>query len=129
MNMLKVDTAFSGFSVNDLAAAADFYTKTLGVAVEEIPQGLRLKIGNGILVYPKSDHVPATYTVLNFPVDNIDQALDELIGKGIKFEHYAGITDHTGVARGLAHNMGPDIAWFKDPAGNILSILQLPLSP
>jgi predicted enzyme related to lactoylglutathione lyase len=116
--------AFNGFSVNDLAAAKDFYGKTLGVGLEEIPAGLRLKIGNGILVYPKSDHVPATYTILNFPVDNIDQALDELSGKGIKFEHYAGITDHKGVARGLAHDRGPDIAWFKDPAGNILSILQ-----
>jgi len=122
--MLKVDEAFSGFSVNDLAAAKEFYGKTLGVGLEEIPAGLRLKIGNGILVYPKSDHVPATYTILNFPVDNIDQALDELTGNGIKFEHYAGITDHKGIARGLAQDRGPDIAWFKDPAGNILSILQ-----
>ena len=122
--MIRVDEAFNGFSVNDLAAAKDFYGKTLGVQLEEIPAGLRLKIGNGILVYPKQDHQPATYTVLNFPVDDIDQALDELTGKGIKFEHYAGITDHKGVARGLAHDRGPDIAWFKDPAGNILSILQ-----
>ncbi len=122
--MIRVDQAFNGFSVNDLAAAKDFYGTTLGVPLEEIPAGLRLKIGNGILVYPKHDHQPATYTVLNFPVDNIDQALDELTGKGIKFEHYAGITDHKGVARGLAHDRGPDIAWFKDPAGNILSILQ-----
>jgi catechol 2,3-dioxygenase-like lactoylglutathione lyase family enzyme len=122
--MLKVDRAFNGFSISDLAAAKEFYGKTLGVLFDETPQGLWLKIGNRILVYPKSDHVPATYTVLNFPVDNIDQALDELAGKGIKFEHYSGITDHKGVARGLAHKMGPDIAWFKDPAGNILSILQ-----
>jgi predicted enzyme related to lactoylglutathione lyase len=122
--MLKVEKAFNGFSVSDLAVAKEFYGKTLGVPLEETPQGLRLKTGNGILVYPKSDHVAATYTVLNFPVDNIDQALDELTRKGIKFEHYAGITDHKGVARGLAHNMGPDIAWFKDPAGNILSVLQ-----
>ena len=122
--MIRVDRAFSGFSVNDLAAAKEFYGKTLGVALEEIPQGLTLKIGNGILVYPKSDHVPATYTILNFPVDNIDEALDELAAKGIMFELYAGITDHKGIARGLARNMGPDIAWFKDPAGNILSILQ-----
>ena len=122
--MIRVDEAFNGFSVNDLAAAKDFYGTTLGVPLEEIPAGLSLKIGNGILVYPKQDHQPATYTVLNFPVDDIDQALDELTGKGIKFEHYAGITDHKGVARGLAHDRGPDIAWFKDPAGNILSILQ-----
>src|SRR6267378_1307767 len=116
--------AFNGFSVNDLAAAKDFYGKTLGVGLEEIPAGLWLLIGNGILVYPKQDHVPATYTILNFPVDNIDQAVDELSGKGIKFEHYAGITDHKGIARGLAHDRGPDIAWFKDPAGNIVSVLQ-----
>jgi predicted enzyme related to lactoylglutathione lyase len=122
--MLKVDRAFSGFSVNDLAVAKEFYGETLGVPLEEIPAGIRLKIGNGILVYPKQDHVPATYTVLDFPVDNIDEAVDELSGKGIKFEHYGGITDKKGVARGLSHNRGPDIAWFKDPAGNILSVLQ-----
>jgi predicted enzyme related to lactoylglutathione lyase len=122
--MLKIDEAFSGFSVNDLAAAKEFYGAVLGVPLEEIPAGVSLKIGNGILMYPKSDHVPATYTMLNFPVGNIDEAVDELTGKGIKFEHYAGITDHKGVARGLAHDRGPDIAWFKDPAGNILSVLQ-----
>jgi len=122
--MLKINEAFSGFSVNDLAAAKEFYGTTLGVPLEEIPAGVSLKIGNGILMYPKSDHVPARYTMLNFPVDDIDEAVDELTGKGIKFEHYAGITDHKGVARGLAHNRGPDIAWFKDPAGNILSVLQ-----
>jgi predicted enzyme related to lactoylglutathione lyase len=122
--MLKINEAFSGFSVNDLAAAKQFYETTLGVPLEEIPAGVSLKIGNGILMYPKSDHVPATYTMLNFPVDDIDEAVDELTGKGIKFEHFAGITDHKGVARGLAHDRGPDIAWFKDPAGNILSVLQ-----
>jgi predicted enzyme related to lactoylglutathione lyase len=122
--MLKVDQAFNGFSVNDLAAAKEFYGEALGVQLEEIPAGIRLKIGNGILVYPKEGHQPATYTILNFPVDNIDEALEELTAKGIKFEHYAGITDQKGVARGLAHDRGPDIAWFKDPAGNILSILQ-----
>jgi len=128
--MLKVDKAFNGFSVNDLPAAKDFYGKTLGVSFEEIRAGIQLKIGNGILVYPKSDHVAATYTILNFPVDNIDEAVDELTGKGITFELYAGITDHKGIARGLAHDRGPDIAWFKDPAGNILSVLQqAPLSP
>jgi catechol 2,3-dioxygenase-like lactoylglutathione lyase family enzyme len=121
---IHVDKSFNGFSVNDLPAAKDFYGKTLGVSFEEIPAGIQLKIGNGILVYPKADHVPATYTILNFPVDNIDQAVDDLTGKGIKFELYPGTTDHKGIARGLAHNMGPDIAWFKDPAGNILSILQ-----
>ena len=122
--MLEINEAFSGFSVNDLAAAKQFYGTTLGVPLEEIPAGVSLKIGNGILIYPKSDHAPATYTMLNFPVADIDEAVDELTGKGIKFEHYAGITDHKGVARGLAHDRGPDIAWFKDPAGNILSVLQ-----
>ena len=122
--MLKVDQAFSGFSVNDLDVAKEFYGKTLGIEFEEIPAGIRLKIGNGILVYPKQDHVPSTYTMLNFPVDNIDHAVDELTGKGIQFERYGGVTDTKGVARGLSHNRGPDIAWFKDPAGNILSVLQ-----
>src|ERR1700682_829699 len=122
--MLKVDRAFSGFSVSDLAVAKEFYGETLGVQFEETPAGSRLKMRNGILIYPKQDHAPSTYTMLNFPVDNIDQAVDELTAKGIKFEHYAGMTDKKGVARGLSHDRGPDIAWFKDPAGNILSILQ-----
>jgi len=122
--MIHVNKAFNGFSVNDLPAAKDFYGKTLGVGLNETPQGLWLLIGNGLLVYPKQDHVPATFTVLNFPVVNIDQAVDDLTGKGITFELYAGITDHKGIARGLAHDRGPDIAWFKDPAGNILSVLQ-----
>jgi catechol 2,3-dioxygenase-like lactoylglutathione lyase family enzyme len=122
--MLKADKAFSGFSVNDLAAAKKFYGETLGVELEEIPSGLRLKIGSGILIYPKPNHEPATYTMLNFRVDDIDEAVAELVGKGIVFEHYNGVTDEKGIARGIAHNRGPDIAWFKDPAGNIVSVLQ-----
>jgi catechol 2,3-dioxygenase-like lactoylglutathione lyase family enzyme len=122
--MLKKDHAFSGFSVDDLAAAKRFYGEVLGVEVEEIPSGLRLKIGNGILVYPKSNHVPATYTMLNFPVDDIEKAVDDLKQKGIKFELYPGMTDHVGIVRGIASGLGPDIAWFKDPAGNIVSVLQ-----
>ena len=122
--MLKVDRAFSGFSVNDLDVAREFYGQTLGLPVEESPAGIRLKIGNGILIYPKEDHQPSTYTMLNFPVESIDQAVDELVAKGITFEHYGGVTDKKGVARGLSHDRGPDIAWFKDPAGNILSVLQ-----
>jgi len=118
------DKAFSGFAVNDLAAARQFYGEVLGIAVEEIPSGLRLRIGNGILMYPKENHEPATYTILNFPVDDIDEAVADLKKKGINFELYPGITDHVGVARGLASNRGPDIAWFKDPAGNIISVLQ-----
>jgi catechol 2,3-dioxygenase-like lactoylglutathione lyase family enzyme len=124
MNMLKADNAFSGFSVNDLDAAKKFYGETLGVAVETVPAGLMLGIGPGILVYPKPNHEPASYTMLNFRVDDIDKAVDELAGKGIKFEHYEGLTDQKGVARGIAHDRGPDIAWFKDPAGNIISVLQ-----
>jgi catechol 2,3-dioxygenase-like lactoylglutathione lyase family enzyme len=124
MNMLKADDAFSGFSVNDLDEAKKFYGETLGVAVETVPAGLMLKIGHGILVYPKPNHEPASYTMLNFRVDDIDKAVDDLMGKGVKFEHYPGLTDQKGVARGIAHDRGPDIAWFKDPAGNIVSVLQ-----
>ena len=122
--MIHLDKAFNGFSVNDLAEAKRFYGEVLGVRVEEIPAGLQLQIGNGILVYPKGDHEPATYTVLNFPVDDIDEAVTDLKSKGVKFELYPGVTDHLGIARGIASGRGPDIAWFKDPAGNILSVLQ-----
>ena len=122
--MLKADDAFSGFSVNDLDAAKKFYGETLGLEVETVPAGLVLKIGHGILIYPKPNHEPATYTMLNFRVDDIDKAVDDLTGKGIKFENYPGLTDQKGVARGIAHDRGPDIAWFKDPAGNIVSVLQ-----
>ena len=126
--MFRETKAFSGFSVNDLAAAKAFYTQTLGLEVEETPAGLTLKIagGNGTLIYPKENHVPATYTILNFPVANIDQAVGELTQRGVTFEHYDGLTDESGVARGIAAGQGPDIAWFKDPAGNILSVLQEP---
>lgn len=118
--------AFSGFSVNDLAAAKAFYGQTLGLDVEDAPAGLILKIAgsNGTLIYPKDDHTPATYTILNFPVEDIDQAVEALTGKGVMFEHYDNLTDARGIARGLATGQGPNIAWFKDPAGNILSVLQ-----
>ncbi len=125
--MFKDSKAFSGFSVNDLAAAKKFYGETLGVEVEEIPEGLTLKVagGNGVFVYPKDDHTPATFTILNFPVDDIDKAVDELTSKGVTLERYEGMhQDEDGIARGVAAHDGPDIAWFKDPAGNILSVLQ-----
>jgi len=126
--MLKGSNAFSGFSVNDLAAAKKFYGETLGLEVEDNGpgQGLVLKIagGRGIFVYSKDDHVPASYTILNFPVDDIDQAVDDLAGKGVKFEHYENMTDEKGVARGISAGQGPDIAWFKDPAGNFISVLK-----
>lgn len=124
--MFKQTKAFSGFSVNDLTAAKKFYGETLGIDIAESPAGFTLKIvgSNGILVYPKPNHEPATYTILNFPVDDIDQAVKGLKEKGVALEHYEGLTDDEGIARGIANNHGPDIAWFKDPAGNILSVLQ-----
>ena len=122
--------AFSGFSVNDLDAAKEFYGQTLGLKIEEQPgMGMHLKLADdtSVFVYSKADHVPATFTILNFPVDDIDAAVDDLAAKGVSFEHYGSVDmpqDDKGVLRGRAANMGPDIAWFKDPAGNILSVLQ-----
>jgi predicted enzyme related to lactoylglutathione lyase len=125
LNMVSAKNAFSGFSVNDIDVAKKFYGETLGIEVETVPAGLMLRIGPGILVYPKGDaHVPATYTMLNFRVDDIEKAISELESKGVAFEHYKGMTDEKGIARGIARNEGPDIAWFKDPAGNIISVLQ-----
>jgi catechol 2,3-dioxygenase-like lactoylglutathione lyase family enzyme len=124
--MFKDTKAVSGFSVDDLAAAKAFYGETLGLGVEESPAGIRLQTagGNDIFVYPKKDHVAATYTMLNFLVDDIDEAVEQLTGKGVTFEQYGKLTDEKGIARGLSTGQGPDIAWFKDPAGNILSVLK-----
>jgi catechol 2,3-dioxygenase-like lactoylglutathione lyase family enzyme len=126
--MFKAKAAFSGFSVDDLAKAKEFYTQTLGLKVDDQGIGLRLHLPDGgtVFVYPKEDHQPATFTILNFEVDNIDAAVDELTNRGVQFEHYEdGLkTDEKGILRGLSQNMGPDIAWFKDPAGNILSVIQ-----
>lgn len=124
--MLKDSKAFSGFSVKDLAGAKEFYGQTLGIETEQDEMGLTLKLagGNNIFIYPKDDHQPATYTTLNFIVDDIDKAVEELKGKGVTFEQYDNMTDENGIARGISQNRGPDIAWFKDPAGNILSVLQ-----
>ena len=123
--MFKDTKAYSGFSVNDLAAAKDFYGQVLGIDVEEHGPGLLLHIAgsNGTITYPKENHQPATYTMLNFPVDDIDAAVDALAAKGVVFEHYPSMTDEKGIARGIKTGRGPDIAWFKDPAGNILSVL------
>ncbi len=124
--MLTDSPAFSGFSVNDLAGAKEFYGQKLGLDIEETPQGLTLHLGGDtdVFVYPKSNHEPAAFTVLNFPVNDIDAAVDGLAEQGIEFERYEGFEqDDKGVARGKAAAMGPDIAWFKDPAGNILSVL------
>jgi catechol 2,3-dioxygenase-like lactoylglutathione lyase family enzyme len=124
--MFKDTPAFSGFAVDNIEKAKEFYGQTLGLIVESGPMGLHLKLASGsnIFVYPKEAHTPATYTILNFPVDNINQVVDALTDKGVVFEHYEGMTDARGIARGLSLDRGPDIAWFKDPAGNILSVLQ-----
>jgi catechol 2,3-dioxygenase-like lactoylglutathione lyase family enzyme len=127
--MIDGKKAFSGFAVTDAAATKQFYGDTLGLDIEEQEMGLQLKVGAGntIFIYPKPNHEPASYTILNFPVDDIDKAVDELAVKGVEFEHYDEgqlKTDEKGIARGLAAGMGPDIAWFKDPSGNILAVLQ-----
>jgi catechol 2,3-dioxygenase-like lactoylglutathione lyase family enzyme len=115
--------AFSGFSSNDIPACRDFYAGKLGLKVEEDHGLLRLHLGGGgsVIIYPKPNHEPATYTALNFQVPDIDKAVDELLAKGIVFERYPGLTQD---ARGIQRDQGPAIAWFKDPAGNILSVLQ-----
>ncbi len=124
--MFTPKAAFSGFSVDDLAKAKAFYTQTLGLTVKEVPAGLELQLPGGgtVFSYPKNDHQPATFTILNFQVDNIDAAVDELVSRGVQFEHYGPQGDAKGIMRGKQANMGPDIAWFKDPAGNILSVLE-----
>jgi catechol 2,3-dioxygenase-like lactoylglutathione lyase family enzyme len=124
--MLTTTGAFSGFSVSDQAAALAFYRDTLGVDVVETGMGLELRLGGDthVFVYPKDDHVPATYTVLNFEVSDIDAAVDELAAAGVEVLRYEGAyQDEKGIARGKAAGMGPDIAWFTDPAGNVLSVL------
>lgn len=123
--MLKDSHAFSSFSVDDLDKAKAFYGDTLGLEVTEDEMGLHLTIAgsNPVYIYQKDDHKPATHTILNFPVDDIDKAVNDLKAKGVAFEQYKDMTDDDGIARGIAANMGPDIAWFKDPAGNFLSVL------
>jgi catechol 2,3-dioxygenase-like lactoylglutathione lyase family enzyme len=121
--MFENTRAFSGFSVDDVPEARKFYGETLGLRVSEEYGMLSLHIAGerDILVYPKPDHTPATFTILNFPVDDIEKAVDELAERGVRFERYDDSnTDEKGIYRG----QGPLIAWFKDPAGNILSVLQ-----
>ena len=123
--MFKDTEAFSSFSVNDLEKARAFYGPTLGLAVSEMPEGLQLNLAGGgiVFVYPKPNHSAATFTVLNFPVNDIETAVDELTKRGVRFESYEGElkTDKKGIHRG---EKGPIVAWFKDPAGNILSVLE-----
>ena len=123
--MFKDTKAFSSFSVNDLEKAQAFYGQTLGLAVSEMPEGLQLSLAGGgtVFIYPKTNHTAATFTVLNFPVEDIETAVDQLAKRGVHFENYEGElkTDGKGIHRGKE---GPIIAWFKDPAGNTLSVLQ-----
>jgi catechol 2,3-dioxygenase-like lactoylglutathione lyase family enzyme len=123
--MLAQSKAFSGFAVDDLEQAREFYGDTLGLEVRLIddPGLLNIKLAgdHDILVYPKGDFEPATYTILNFPVDDVEAAVDGLAARGVAFERYEGMEqDEKGIARGP----GPEIAWFKDPAGNILAVLE-----
>ena len=126
--MFKDTRAFSSFSVDDLQKAKEFYGQTLGLEVSETKEGLALRLAGGgqVFIYPKPNHEPATFTVLNFRVNDIDQAVDQLKKLGVSLERYDGEmkTDEKGIFRGAARGEGPNIAWFKDPAGNILSVLE-----
>ena len=124
--MLDPNKAFSSFSVNDIQKAREFYGKTLGIEVNPGPEGtlmLHLAGSNKALMYPKQNHKPATFTVLNFPVESVERTVDELSGRGVQFE----ISNEPSLktdSRGISRGKGPTIAWFKDPAGNILSVLE-----
>ena len=121
--MLQTRNAFSSFSVNDLKKAREFYGQTLGLKVSESEMGLEIHPGDtDVFIYPKPNHTPATFTVLNFLVDDIDKAVDELKQKGVSFEHYEEEIKTN--EKGIHRNGGPSIAWFKDPAGNILSVVE-----
>jgi catechol 2,3-dioxygenase-like lactoylglutathione lyase family enzyme len=124
--MFKQSQAFSGYSVNNLEEAKKFYGDVLGLKTSVTQEGLKLELeGCKVFLYEKPNHVPATFTVLNFGVEDIDRAADELKEKGIELERYEGMPqDERNILRGRSVGRGPDIAWFKDPAGNILSILQ-----
>ncbi|MEU8776183.1 VOC family protein [Streptomyces sp. NPDC048606] len=123
--MFQDSKAFSGFSVDDLDAARAFYGDTLGLRVSADDGMLFLHLAGDttVLVYPKEDHVPASFTILNFPVPDVERAVDALTAAGVRFERYPGFdTDDKGIVRGGEE--GPTIAWFKDPAGNVLSVLE-----
>ena len=124
-SIFKDAKSFSSFSVNDLEKAKEFYGQTLGLKLSEMEEGLELNLAGGqtVFLYPKPNHTPASFTVLNFPVKDIDEAVDELTTLGLRLEKYDLPdlkTDHRGIMRGN----GPTIAWFKDPAGNILSVIE-----
>ena len=121
--MLGDSKAFSGFAVPDVEQAKRFYGETLGLRVDDQDGALNLRLAGDrdVLVYIKPDHTPATYTILNFPVDDIEAAVDELAERGVRFERYEGFEQDE---RGILRGEGPPIAWFKDPAGNILSVIK-----
>ena len=123
--MFGATKAFCGFAVDDLERAKEFYGSTLGLSVSEMDGLLAIHVpeGHDILVYPKPDHTPATFTILNFPVDDIDEAVDELIERGVELIRYQQFDqDERGISR---MEGGPPIAWFTDPAGNILAVLEV----
>lgn len=128
--MFKDTQAFSGFAVDDMDQAKQFYGETLGLETSEEAGGilvLHLAGDRPTIVYPSPGMTPASYTILNFRVDEIDAAVEELTGRGVEIERYEGFEhDDNGVVRGIAAGEGPDIAWFKDPAGNVLSVIQEP---
>ena len=126
--MFENSDAFSGMSSDDIEASRRFYESVLGLVVKDEGMGglisVQLPKGGAVLIYPKEDHQPATFTILNFPVDDIDAVVDELAAKGVAMDRYDGVDqDEKGILRGKAAGQGPDIAWFRDPAGNILSVL------
>ena len=127
--MFKKANAFSGYSVNDLEEAKTFYGEILGIDVDDTGVGLQLRFPNGqsVFIYEKEDHEPATFTVLNFPVSSIDTAVDSLVDQGIIMQRYdtpPAEQDGSGILRGKRAGIGPDIAWFTDPAGNVLAVLE-----
>ena len=123
--MFATTKAYSGFAVDDVEKAREFYGETLGLetSVGDYLMTLHLAGGRDTLVYPKPDHEPASYTILNFPVDDIEKAADELTARGVEFERYDGFEQDE---KGISRSPGPQIAWFRDPAGNIISVLQEP---
>ena len=127
--MFQNTKPFSSYSIVNKEDSLDFYKNTLGLPVEETPEGLNMTFSNGhsVFMYPKENHEPATFTVLNFVVEDIDAAVGELMDRGIEMQRYAempGDQDEKGIMRGKAAGMGPDIAWFKDPSGNVLAVIE-----
>ena len=125
--MENIKEVFSSFSVSDQEKAKQFYGETLGLDVHDGKMGLVLRMvgGGTVFIYPKDNHEPATFTVLNIEVENIESAVDDLSKKGVSLERYDGMPhDDKGIVRGKSSNEGPDIGWFKDPFGNVVAILQ-----